>query len=176
MTILAISGSLRKNSSNEAILHYLSNLLPNNVEFIMYDGLAILPHFNPDLNFKDTPQEVFALRNLLTIADGVIICSPEYAFGIPGSLKNLLDWVVASGELADKPMALITASSVGAHAHEALKLILITMSAKLPDNCAMLIPFIRTKVSASGEITDTETTSQLQVLLQSFLYSISSPN
>ena len=75
----------------------------------LYEGLTELPHFNPDRDDVPDPA-VTSLRAQLQAADGVLISTPEYAHGVPGSLKNLLDWVVGSGELVDKPVALLHAS------------------------------------------------------------------
>ena len=90
-------------------------LAPKGMEVTIYEGLASLPHFNPDDDEEGTtpPPAVAALRALLGAADGILISTPEYAHGVPGSLKNALDWLVSDGALVDKPIALISASPVG---------------------------------------------------------------
>src|SRR5690242_9174445 len=101
MRLLAISGSLRAGSSNTAILQAARLVAPSDVELVLYEGLAELPAFNPDLDTVEgdrVPERVRELRALVGSADGLLICSPEYAHGIPGSLKNLLDWLVGSVE------------------------------------------------------------------------------
>ena len=108
--LLAISGSLRAASSNTAILRAMAEPTPNGVEVILYRGLAGLPHFNPDLDDDGVPPAVADFRAQLRAADGASISSQEYAHGVPGAFKNGLDWVVASGEFVDKPVALINAS------------------------------------------------------------------
>ena len=113
--ILAISGSLRP-GSNHAILHFLGGLIPPGVEYSIHSSLADIPHFDPGLDHDDPPAAVTEFRKLLAGADGVIICTPEYAYGVPGTLKNALDWTVSSGSLSEKPMALITASTGGENA------------------------------------------------------------
>src|SRR5687768_689015 len=115
--ILAVSGSLRENSSTQHILNSLKIWTPHPVEFIVYTGLAELPHFNDNAN---PPASVLVWRKQLAEANAVLICTPEYAFGVPGSLKNALDWTVSSGEFIDKPVALITASTAGDKAHASL--------------------------------------------------------
>src|SRR5215216_3583814 len=94
--ILAISGSLRAASSNMAVLQALAALAPADLTIAMYDQLADLPYFNPDIDREgDTPPaSVAELRAQIGRADGIIICSPEYAHGVPGVLKNALDWLV----------------------------------------------------------------------------------
>jgi chromate reductase len=108
-------------------------------------------------------------RKQLKNADAVLICTPEYAFGVPGSLKNALDWTVSSGEFVDKPVALVTASSVGTNAHASLLLTLGAISAKVADDAALLIPFVRTKVNSDGSITDAEILASLQKVLDALI-------
>jgi chromate reductase len=92
---------------------------------------------------------------------------------VPGSLKNLLDWTVGSGSLERKPLALITASTGGQHAHAALKLILKSaLGANVLEDATLLIPFIRTKMDTEGNITDAETKRQLQDCLLAVLKSV----
>jgi len=97
--VLALSGSLRGDSSNGALLRAALALAPSTLA-ITYDtqSIAALPHFNPDLDTAEPPAAVRAFRERLGAAEGVIICSPEYAHGVPGALKNALDWIVSSGE------------------------------------------------------------------------------
>lgn len=115
MKIIAICGSLRAQSSNRALLQAAVRLAPEGMEVTIYEGLARLPHFNPDDDEEGTtpPPPVAELRSLLAAADGILISSPEYAHGVPGSLKNALDWLVSDGALVDKPIALISASPIG---------------------------------------------------------------
>jgi NAD(P)H-dependent FMN reductase len=101
------------------------------MEVAIYEGLARLPHFNPDDDEEGTtpPPAVAELRSLLASADGILISSPEYAHGVPGSLKNALDWLVSDGALVDKPIALINASPVGGqYAQSSLVETLTTMN------------------------------------------------
>src|SRR5690349_783719 len=98
MRIFAISGSLRASSLNTAVLQAAVALAPPGVEIVLYDGLSRLPHFNPDVDGEIALAPVADWRTRLRAADGVLISSPEYAHGVPGSLKNALDWVVGSGE------------------------------------------------------------------------------
>ncbi len=131
MKILGISGSLRNASVNTALLRRAAALTPNGVTFIVYDGLGNLPHFNPELDREPLPPAVSDFRSHLTSSAGVIISSPEYAHGIPGVLKNALDWVVASGELYEKPVALFNTSPRTRYAQAALAETLTVMTARL---------------------------------------------
>jgi chromate reductase, NAD(P)H dehydrogenase (quinone) len=131
MKILAISGSLRANSTNTALLNVAAVLAPNDVELIIYRGLGELPHFNPDLDRHPAPVTVTHFRSQLHQSDGVIISSPEYAHGVPGVLKNALDWLVASGELYEKPVALLSASPRATYAQASLVETLDVMKARI---------------------------------------------
>ncbi|MBW4888204.1 NAD(P)H-dependent oxidoreductase [Mucilaginibacter sp. HMF5004] len=172
INILAISGSLRPNSSNNAIINVMAGMAPGNVIITTYQSLATLPHFNPDLDNDMPPTSVTAFRTQLKNADAVLICTPEYAFGVPGSLKNALDWTVSSSDFVDKPVALITASSQGGHAHTSLLLTLGAISAKIDDNAKLLISFIRSKVNSAGQITDPELLKELQKVLAALISSV----
>jgi NAD(P)H-dependent FMN reductase len=102
-----VSGSLRRFSSNTALLEAAALVAPE-LELTLYAGLAQLPPFNPDLDDEGAPPPVLAWREQLRAARGVLFCVPEYAHGLPGALKNALDWVVGSGELVDKPVAILS--------------------------------------------------------------------
>jgi len=158
--ILAISGSLRP-GSNHAILRFLGGLTPAGVNYNIYNGLAQMPHFDPGLDNDEPPASVAEFRKLLAEADGIVICTPEYAYGVPGTLKNALDWTVSSGSLSEKPVALITASTSGENAHAALLLILGALNANIIRDGALLISFIRSKMDADGNITDVPTKKAL---------------
>jgi chromate reductase len=162
--ILAISGSLRQGSSNHAILTYLGSIAPADIEYTIYNDLVLIPPFDPGLDTDIPPPVVATLRQLLTETDGLIICTPEYAFGVPGSLKNMLDWLVSSSTLVDKPVALITASLGGEHAHASLLLTLGALSANVVDEATLLIQFVRSKMDADGNVKDEKTVENLQGL------------
>lgn len=129
----------------------VAGMMPANVEFTIYKGLGTLPHFNDP---QTTPPEVEDFRQSLKEADGVFICTPEYAFGVPGSLKNALDWTVGTSDFVSKPVALVTASSVGDKAHAALLQTLTAISANIVEGGTLLISFIRAKLNQEGKITD----------------------
>jgi chromate reductase, NAD(P)H dehydrogenase (quinone) len=157
MKILAISGSLKLSSTNTMLVRAIAKLALADMEIILYDGLGELPHFSPDIDNKNTPSTVVRLRNLMQACDGVLICTPEYAYGMPGSLKNALDWLVSSGELMGKPVATISAApnaGGGEKAHASLRLTLSALSAKLAEDSKLTIPVVRTKLSAEGIISD----------------------
>lgn len=148
--ILTLSGSLRTDSTNGRLLRHAATLLPASVTVDHYDGLASLPAFDPGLDAEPGPA-ILDFRRRLKAADAVLISTPEYAHGVPGSLKNALDWVVGSGELVGKPVAVIVASSTdGAYALKALVEVLRTMSATVPDELTLGVGGIKTKLPMAG--------------------------
>ena len=167
--ILAISGSLRANSSATSVLNHVATLMPVNVQFNAYNGLGNLPHFDDSDNVS---VELRKFRELISESDGVFICTPEYAFGVPGSLKNALDWTVSSGELTYKPVALITAASVGKNAHGALLLTLSALTANVVEEATLVIPFIRSKLNEQGVIKDEATLESVHKVVDAFLKTI----
>lgn len=108
-TILAISGSLRAHSTNTTLLVAAARLAPPGVQIDLYKAFGDLPLFNPDLNGKE-PEAVRKFQAALAAADGILICSPEYAHGVSGAMKNGLDWLVSDVNLVGKSVALINAS------------------------------------------------------------------
>jgi NAD(P)H-dependent FMN reductase len=131
MRVLAISGSLRSQSTNTSLLRALAALAPSNLEIVLYTELDQIPPFNPDLELNSSFDSVNRFRDAIRQSDAVIFSTPEYAHGIPGSLKNALDWIVGSGELSEKPVALCNASSRAVYAQAALKEVLTAMNTKL---------------------------------------------
>lgn len=172
-TILAISGSLRANSANTTLLEILGTLLPQEVRYVIFEGIGGLPHFNPDLDKEEALMPVKALRMQIKNADAVVICTPEYAFGVPGVLKNALDWLVSSGELNEKPVATISASPLyrgGDRAHASL---LLTLEALGVQKIAQVtIPAITTKLNEHSELTHPETKQELVALAQALVKAI----
>ena len=114
----------------------------------IYDRLGELPHFNPDLDVNEPPPIIRDLRDLFTNAGGIIISSPEYAHGVPGSLKNALDWLVSAGELVGKPVLLLNASLGGEYAQAALVETLKTMNWNVLVDASLLAPFAHQRLES----------------------------
>jgi NAD(P)H-dependent FMN reductase len=167
--ILAISGSTRKASVNLQILRFIEQLYHADADFIIYNEIDSLPHFNPDIDREPFPDTVIHFRKLIENADGVLICTPEYVFSLPGSFKNAIEWCVSTTLFTGKPVALITASSSGRVAHESLNLVMRTVGARLNNKCSILISAPKTKVSVDGQVTDENTLSAIRELMQTFL-------
>ena len=166
--IFAITGSTRKNSSNYKILKYISENIKTEFEVEIFEDLDTIPHFNPDLDTENPPENVTFFRNKINEADGVIICTPEYVFSLPGSLKNALEWCVSTTIFSNKNIGLITASASGEMGHEQLLLIMKTLEAKFQDDTQLLIQGIRGKINEEGKIINEETQVALQDFIRNF--------
>jgi len=171
LRILAISGSLRSVSSNTELLRAAAALAPAGVTFDLYDGLAELPHFNPDIE-PSASAPVMDLKTRLGAADGLMISGPEYARGMAGSLKNALDWLVSGPEFVDKPVALLSASSRSTYAYEALRLTVSTMSGLIVKDASITVPLLGRNLDAAGIVADPELSAMLRAALEGFLRAI----
>jgi len=159
LVFLGLCGSLRRVSSNLNLLRATLTLLPSGVEMQIAEPLDRLPHFNPDLDLEPAIPSVTHFREEVAGASALLICSPEYAFGVPGVLKNALDWLVSSGEVYEKPVAVLTASpnhGGAAHAQRHLLDTLRAQQARLVDAACVSVPFVRTRFDATGTLIDAE--------------------
>ena len=175
--ILAISGSLRTSSSNTHILRAMVNLAPETTKVEIYEGIGTLPHFNPEIDDGRDLVSVQNWRSHLQEADAVIFCTPEYAHGVPGVLKNALDWIVSSGEFMHKPTAVISASPSpdgGEKANDSLVQTLKMMMASIDPAAILCISAVSAKVSKNGELINPETKQELQCLLENLIQTVSS--
>ena len=172
MKILGISGSIRKESGNSRILNIASGFLSADTQFAIFDGLEDIPHFDPAVT--EEPASFSKLKDALATADGVIICTPEYAFGIPDILKNALEWTVGVSSFNAKPTALITASTSGTKGHQALLWVLEAVGAEMNDDTTLLIQFIRAKMDEQGNIKDATTLDAIRKVVEAFAALVSS--
>jgi chromate reductase len=115
MHVLGISGSLRRDSHNSALLRHAGELFEaEGAEFEIYDGLKQLPPYDEDDDVDGGPEAVAQLRAAVAEADAVFFATPEYNSSIPGALKNAVDWLsrpIATNPLRNKPVAVIGAST-----------------------------------------------------------------
>ena len=168
--ILAISGSLREGSSNNIIIELISGMVPEHIEYNIYKELSSIPAFD------DSDSEVVnRFRQKIREADGVLICTPEYAFGVPGALKNALDWTVSTGDFDQKPVALITASSVGDKGHASLINTLTALGTDRIEGGSLLISFIRAKLN-NGRFTDKSTEESVRQVVKVLIECIEQKN
>ena len=138
--MLGISGSLRRASTNRAVIAAAGRLGGRAFTVHPFEHLALIPPFNPDIRDAEITSAVYTLRHDIESSDAVVISSPEYAHGVPGVLKNALDWLVASGEFIGKPVAVINASSRATHAWSSLVETLTTMSAEIVTEASITLP------------------------------------
>ena len=156
--LTGICGSLRARSSNLELLRAAAKLAAASMRLTIYTELATLPHFNPDLDGENAvpPAAVHALRSTVAAADGILISSPEYAHGVPGSLKNALDWLVSGPEVVHKPIGVLSASSRSTYAHEQLVETLRTMSATIVAGASVAIPVSGRHLDATAIAADAD--------------------
>jgi chromate reductase len=113
LSVLGISGSLRRDSHNTKLLRAAGALLPPGIELVVFDGLRELPPYDADLDVEPADPAVARLREAIEAADGVVIATPEFNGSVPGVLKNALDWAsrpFPDSSLRGKPVAVIGAS------------------------------------------------------------------
>jgi chromate reductase, NAD(P)H dehydrogenase (quinone) len=157
MNLLALSASLRRESTNGMLLRAAALLAPDFKVDFFGPELAAIPAFSPDLDPVGAvaAPAVADLRHRIARADAVLISSPEYAHGVPGAFKNALDWIVSSGELTDKPTLVWMASPSGAErARAALVPTLRVLGARLVADLSLRV--VRTHFAADGSVADPE--------------------
>lgn len=169
--LLALSGSLRAQSRNSALLRAAAAVAPANVLITVYGELGSLPPFNPDLTLADIPA-VLALSRLVGAADGLLFACPEYAHGVPGALKNALDWLVAGEEFVHKPIALWNASPRAAHAQAALAEIVSTMSGRIVSEACIALPLLGTELTDAQIAAVPDWRSLMQASMRRFAQAI----
>ena len=156
MKLLGISGSLQARSSNTALLDVARAVGAPEVEVVTFDRLADVPAFDPDTD--PSPDVVEAFRALLAPVDGLLIATPEYAHGLPGSLKNLLDWMVGTGDLYGKRVAIVSAAPAierGKHARADLERTLRAQGAVVVASQTIAVPTaLRGAEGEDGSIRD----------------------
>ncbi len=168
LKIAAVSGSLRAGSSNTAALRAAARLAPAGVEITLFDGIAALPFFNPDLDREVVPEPVAIMRRLIGNVDGLLISSPEYARGVAGVLKNALDWLVGSHKFPEKPVALINTSPRATHALAALTLTLETMSARIAHDACLTLPLLGGSWDEHAIVSDAALAQPLRIAMERF--------
>ena len=168
---LAISGSLRAHSSNTEVLRACAILAPASVRITLFDGLGDLPHFNPDLDKEGArlPPSVESFRAEIDATDALLISSPEYAHGVPGALKNALDWLVSAPGMLFKPIGLINISSRSTHAYASLLETLRTMSTVPVPEASVELSLTSRSQSAAEIAADPEIADRLRSSLESLV-------
>ncbi len=166
MKVLAISGSLRRDSHNTALLRSAGELLPEGVDLEHWDGLKAVPPYDEDDDLESAPAAVAALRDAVAGADAILFATPEYNHSIPGQLKNALDWAsrpLATNPLRNKPVAVVGAS-MGAFgavwAQAELRKVLAATGARVVEG-EVAVGHAQTKFDAEGRLEDEALREQL---------------
>ena len=168
MNVFAISGSLRLGASNTSLLDAAVRIAPEGTAVRRYPTIAALPHFNPDddtIDQSTLPDVVAEFRKMIGDADALLLSTPEYAHGLPGSFKNALDWLVGSLEFPGKPVAVISPSARSTYAQAQLHEILKTMSARIVEPASVVIQLPRRDMSIDEIVADDALTSALHSVL-----------
>jgi chromate reductase len=173
MRVLAISGSLRRESHNTRVLEGARRLLPPGVQLERFEQLADIPPYNED-HEHHAPLAVAALKAAIADADAVLFATPEYNGSIPGQLKNALDWVsrpAGRSPLRGKPAAVVGASTslFGAvWAQAELRKVLSTIGARVVDR-ELPIPQALETLGEDGLPFDADARAQLRATLEELI-------
>jgi chromate reductase len=174
MKVLAISGSLRRDSYNTKLHRAAEELFPPEVDFVLYQGVKEVPPYDEEDDVQPAPMAVAALRSAVREADAVLFSTPEYNSSIPGSLKNANYWVsrpVATNPLRNKPVAVIGAST-GAFgavwAQAELRKVLAAVGARVVDG-EVAVGHAPTRFDENGRLEDDSLQEQLQETLDALL-------
>jgi len=168
MNILAISGSIRIGSFNTALLDAILKLSPENINITLSDSIEFIPVFNPKVDENCLPEVVDSFITSIRNSDGIIISSPEYAHGIVGTLKNVLDWLVASDALVLKPIVIASVSTSGlggVRSYSSLVQVLAAMNANVVIEGSLCVPFAAAKFDDTLGLIDEITKKRIEVML-----------
>ena len=169
--LLTVAGSLRAGSSNATLLAAVAQVAPVTLTVAPYRALGSLPAFNPDREEAAVrlPSAVTRWKAALAAADMLLFSTPEYAHGIPGALKNALDWVVGSGELVGKPVGVINLSAASQFAFPQLIEVLTVMSANVVRDATVVLDLPRRGVDAAQLAADPVVAGKLRDVIAALL-------
>jgi chromate reductase len=173
--ILLISGSTREGSLHTAVLRMAARLAPADIAVDLYDDLRGLPAFVPGP--QTPPAAAVLLRHRVETADAALFSTPAYAGSLPGSLKNLLDWLVDGGQLSGKPAAWLSITAPGQDegALAALQGVLDHGKARLLRSACIRIPVGPGAIDATGTVTDPRLPMALVDTMQAIARSLAAP-
>ena len=166
MRILGISGSLREASYNTKLLRVAGRLLPDDVEFVVWDGLKAVPPYDEDDDRDPAPEGAQRFRDAIAGADAILFATPEYNSSVPGQLKNAIDWAsrpLATNVLRNKPVAVIGASAgmFGAvWAQADLRKVLAATGARVVEG-EVAVGHAHTRFDEDGNLTDDNLVQQI---------------
>ena len=173
MRILAISGSLRRDSHNTKLLRAAGDLLPSGAELVVLDpeALRAIPHYDEDLREQGEPHAVRSLRDAVNAADAILVSTPEYNHSLPGALKNAIDWL--SRPIAESPFKGKTVAVVGAStgmfgavwAQAEARKVLGAVGGHVVD-AELPVVFAHEQFDADGALTDADVEQALRTQLE----------
>ena len=179
MRVLAISGSLRRDSYNTALLRALRGEAPAGVEIELWHGLKEIPAYDADDDVVPGPASVEAFRELVRKVDAVFFATPEYNSSVPGALKNALDWAsrpLATSAFRNKPVAVISSSAGafgGVWAAAELRKVLGAMGARVTE-AELSVGHAHEKFDELGRLTDEDVRQGLRDALQTLVAEVPS--
>ncbi|MET9885292.1 NADPH-dependent FMN reductase [Streptomyces sp. NPDC006430] len=171
LKILAISGSLREASYNSALVRAAQKFTPGDLAIEIYEGLRDIPPYDTDQDIDPAPAAVADLRRRISEADGIFIATPEYNYGIPGVLKNALDWAsrpALNSSLTGKPIAIAGAAPTNfgtVRAQLALRQMFLWTDSRVVGKPELQIFRANERFDEAGNLTDETTIDILQQLL-----------
>jgi NAD(P)H-dependent FMN reductase len=164
--LMLVSGSLRQRSTSTAALRTAARVALDGVTAAFFDGVAALPHFNPDADVAPLPASVDAFRSEVHAADALLFSTPEYAGALPGSFKNVLDWAIgddAPRSINGKPVGWLNVSPRGATAaHDELRRVLGYAGAVLVEPACASVPLTNDMIDDDGIVTDADARSAIR--------------
>ena len=174
MRILGISGSLREASYNTKLLRVAGRLLPDDVEFVVWEGLKAVPPYDEDDDRDPAPEGAQRFRDAIAGADAILFATPEYNSSVPGQLKNAIDWAsrpLATNVLRNKPVAVIGASAgmFGAvWAQADLRKVLAATGARVVEG-EVAVGHAHTRFDEEGNLTDDNLVQQIDEVVQTLV-------
>jgi chromate reductase len=174
MRVLGISGGLRSDSYNTKLLRTATELLPDDVELELWDGLKAVPPYDEDDDVEPAPAAVAELRDAIAGADAILFATPEYNHSVPGQLKNALDWAsrpLATNQLRNKPVAVVGAS-MGAFgavwAQAELRKVLAATGARVVDG-EVAVGHAHERFDSGGRLADEALREQLAEVVEALV-------
>lgn len=172
LKVLGIAGSLRKASYNRALLRAAQELAPEGMTIEIYEGIGDIPLYNGDVEAQGFPEPVERFKKAIREADALFVVTPEYNWGVPGVLKNAIDWASRPSKDAvfkGKPLAL-TGASMGMagtlRSQIALRQTFLALSALLVQGPEVLVARAQEKFDEAGHLTDETTRKMVRQLLE----------
>ena len=175
LKVFGLAGSLRQGSFNRALLHAAGEVAPKGVEIRIFERLAEIPLFNADVEGAGDPEPVVALKSAIREADALLIATPEYNYGIPGVLKNAIDWASRPPDasvLKGKPAAIMGATpgmTGTARAQLALRQAFVFTETYAVLDPEVLVARAHQKIGSDGRLKDAATRDFIRQLLDSLV-------